>query len=373
MFSRKSRLLVFSFFAAFLLFGTAPARANERPDAYIAGYISSVLENEMGWSHSEYSINVRDAMVTVRTTRNGSDRGAAHERIARIQGLRRITIVAGEGSDPIQPGLLENFVERTLGISSDLVYFPPADVFRPLVADPKEPSFYLSLRHYDSKSVDGTVGAAGYGGTFGLIRNPGRRPGDGFQIGLGGGLFALFDLEEPSTDLINADYTIALPLTYRSGWFSTRLRLYHQSSHLGDEFVLKNSAPRINLSFESIELLVAADLFEEAARVYAGGEYLYNRDPSSFDPGVLTAGVDIIGNEVWLGVGRPLVAAGVKALQENDWDAGLTVRTGVQFGTARSPERTLRLLLEYFTGHNPNGQFYQDQTDYLGAGLYLGF
>ena len=53
-----------------------------------------------------------------------------------------------------------------------------------------------------------------------------------------GNVYAQFDLNRPSYDLINADYLIGLPLTFRFDRFSGRARLYHQSSHLGDEFVL---------------------------------------------------------------------------------------------------------------------------------------
>ncbi len=47
-----------------------------------------------------------------------------------------------------------------------------------------------------------------------------------------------FDLSAPSSDLINTDYVVGVPLSWRSGGWSTRVRLYHQSSHLGDEFLL---------------------------------------------------------------------------------------------------------------------------------------
>jgi hypothetical protein len=43
-----------------------------------------------------------------------------------------------------------------------------------------------------------------------------RHPGDGVQLDAEGAVFAQFDYEAPSKDLINADYTIGFPLTFRT-------------------------------------------------------------------------------------------------------------------------------------------------------------
>ena len=48
--------------------------------------------------------------------------------------------------------------------------------------------------------------------------------------------------------------------------------------------------------------------------------------------------------------------------QENGWDADLSVRAGLQFdGVLLS--RNMQLLLEYFHGHSPNGQFYKQRIE----------
>jgi hypothetical protein len=78
-------------------------------------------------------------------------------------------------------------------------------------------------------------------------------------------------------DLINADYIIGFPLSNRNGPWSARARLFHQSSHLGDEFLLQPQKPelkatRINLSFETIELLGALEW--EGLQFTAGPSYI---------------------------------------------------------------------------------------------------
>ena len=152
---------------------------------------------------------------------------------------------------------------------------------------------------------------------------------------------------------------------------SYRARVYHQSSHLGDEFLLRRRPERQNLTFESLELLAAADVGQ--GRFYGGGEFILSRQPSSFDRGILSGGFDFIGARPMFGIGRPVLAVGLKSVQESHWNVGLTGLVGVQFGAANTPDRTLRFVVEGFTGKNPHGQFYQDKADYLGVGMYLGF
>ncbi len=93
-------------------------------------------------------------------------------------------------------------------------------------------------------------------------------------------MFALFNLDAPSSDLINADYWIGLPISYRKGPWSYVLRFYHQSSHLGDEFILGNpGVDRVNLSYEDMELLVSYEW--ERWRLYGGGGYLLGQRAGS--------------------------------------------------------------------------------------------
>ncbi len=154
---------------------------------------------------------------------------------------------------------------------------PSTQLFAPLRADPKEARFFVSALQTDSALRDTTVGAVGFGEHFGLVRRE-TASGEGWQLGISGAVFAQFDLEAASSDLINADYVIGLPLTWRRGDWSGRLRLYHQSSHLGDEFLLSAQPQRVNLSFEAVEAIVAYDFGN--LRLYGGGETLFDRDPA---------------------------------------------------------------------------------------------
>jgi hypothetical protein len=157
------------------------------------------------------------------------------------------------------------------------VGFPQDQIFCALAADPKEPRSFVSFVRGKFRTLDDPTGrntniaAVGLGDNFGLVRWGASRPGDGVQLDVIGSIFAQFDVGSPSNDLINADYIVGFPLTIRRRGFSARVRLYHQSSHLGDEFLLRDEEfQRENLSFESVELILSQEV--GPLRAYIGTE-----------------------------------------------------------------------------------------------------
>ena len=258
------------------------------------------------------------------------------------------------------------------------VPLPRGDVFCPVLADPKGLRSFVSYLRGDADEFATNVGSVGISDAFGLVRFGGRRPGSGVQVSLAGGVFAQFDLGTHSYDLINADYLIGLPVTVRVGGSSARLRVYHQSSHLGDEFLLRADRPdRENLSFEALELLLSQDV--GALRVYGGGEYFINREPRSLPLKLGHAGVELrpqasvrFGN---LGTARFVAAGDVKTVAEQEeWEVGVSARVGVEVGRAREgtvPSRRWSLLYEFYEGPSPYGQFFQNDVRLMGVGFHF--
>jgi hypothetical protein len=260
--------------------------------------------------------------------------------------------------------------------ASGTIGFPQDQIFCPLLADPKEPRSFVSwlrgtFRSLDDPSgADTTIGSVGIGDSFGLIRWNGSEGGDGIQLDLVGSIFAQFDLGAPSNDLINADYIIGLPLTFRKDGFSIRTKVYHQSSHLGDEYLLRSEdIERENLSFESFEFLASQEI--SALRVYGGGERVFHREPDSVAAKVLHAGAKIRTPRA----GAQFVAGlDVKTSEIHDWSVATSGRIGVQFtrsGPGDHPARLITLMLEIYEGPSPYGQFFQDDISYIGVGLHF--
>jgi hypothetical protein len=239
-----------------------------------------------------------------------------------------------------------------------------------LIADPKQPRFFASVYDYESEADGFTMASVGYGEDFGVIRRGNPSDSGAFQLGIVGGLFAQFNMDARSNDLINTDYIIGFPLEYRYQSFSVRTRLYHQSSHLGDEFLLKSDTDRINLSFESLELLGSYEYADW--RVYGGGEYLIHRYPRDLDRSSLHGGLEYIGGEGLGDVGTLVGGLDYKSYREHDWAGALSLKIGVELHRPDRIKRHVRLLLESYDGHSPFGQFHRREIEYYGLGLYLG-
>ena len=252
-------------------------------------------------------------------------------------------------------------------LAFDVQALPEQVLFAPLLADPRQPRFSMSYQRYRILGETFNAGSVAFGEYFGLASGFLGANGSS-QVGLQGAVFALFNLDAASNDLVNADYWIGIPITYRYGRWSYLLRLYHQSSHLGDEFILGNPGiARVNLSYEDLEGLVSYEW--EYARLYGGGGTLLASEPAlarpharlGFEfirPGIahdidLLSGVDIQGSE------------------ELDWELSRSFQLGL--GLRKSGNRRVRLMLEYFRGHSPNGQFFREHVRYSGVGLYFGF
>jgi len=178
-----------------------------------------------------------------------------------------------------------------------------------------------------------------------------------------------------SLDLVNADYTVGLLASYRTGRLSGFFRLRHQSSHLGDEFILNSQTPvnRVNLSFEEVDLKLSYDV-ASWFRIYGGGGMLVGRDPKDLKRGTSQVGVELTSPwTLWDGKVRPVAYVDAQANERSNWKVANSVKAGIQFEDARIGDRKLQLLAEYFSGPSPNGQFYAQNTEWIGLGLHLYF
>jgi hypothetical protein len=253
----------------------------------------------------------------------------------------------------------------------ETIHLPLGDLFRPLLADPKEPHFYLSYRYYVYQSQSINAASGGYGEIFGINRYVDRADGSAWQINFGGGAHAQFNLDMPSRALVNTDYTIGFPVSYRKGPASVRLTLYHQSSHLGDEFLLQTKTNRMEFSYEALNVISSREWSEW--RVYGGGEYLLHKVPNELRPWAGQCGVEYYGNGPVLGRGRIVGGLDLKIDQEHDWAVNGSFKTGLQFDSSEPNGRYIRVLAEGYRGFSPHGQFYVNRISYWGMGIALGF
>jgi len=258
----------------------------------------------------------------------------------------------------------------------ETILFPEGPLFYAPLASPKEPRTHVTWLTLHLPGDSFNIGSVGFGDSFGLVRWPGWGEADTWQFGISGAVLAQFNLESDSMDLINADYIIGLPLSYRNGPWSARARVFHQSSHLGDEFLLLPQRPeltqtRVNLSFETIELLGGWEW--EGIRLSAGPSYIFHTD-TPLKRFSVQGGIDYLSTTpVYRPTMRLFASVMCHAWEETDWNPDVSAKAGINIRSPYTEKRAIQVFGEYYHGNLPFGQFYKLLANYYGAGINISF
>ncbi len=365
------------------LWTPVPASAAPPDDAYVAGYAAAVLEREFNLSVP--SLRVRGGALTVaESDLAGADRALLVTTLSRIPGVNQVEVLTAPALAPSASsgtrGSVRGDVPEGTPASDEarpattleyqIHWLPGSILFKPLIADPRWPHFSAAYQYYISNRQFADVAAVSFGETLTIYRN--RFQDVLWELGIQAGVFAFFNLDAASKDLINADYLAAAVAGFRWKDVSALARIYHQSSHLGDEFLLANSSvQRINLTYEGADLRLSYE-FWPGLRIYGGGGGIFDQEPSDLKRWYAEGGIEF--RSPWPAGARirPVFGVDVQTRQQNDWSPDLSARAGVEFLGALY-DRNVQLLLEYFSGHSPNGQFYKDKIDYIGLGVHFHF
>jgi hypothetical protein len=367
---RRTDLALVLILATASLVVAAPA-----DDGYIEGYAAAVLRREFALAAP--SLRVQQGVITIDAADLASvDQAAVLAQLQRIPGVARVEVRPAGAPPPAvtpppapQPAPPAAQPPR-LPPDQQIGLLPGGVIFKPLIADPRWPHFSAAWQHYFGDPQFKDAAAVSFGESFAIYRT--KLGPTWWEIGLQAGVFSIFDLNASSFDLVNADYMVGIPLSFRYEDLSMQLRVLHQSSHLGDEFLLRTRTNRINLSYQKVDLKVSYE-FRELLRVYGGGGGLFGQEPSSLDPWSIQYGLELTSPwparpSRW----RPIAAVDVQQHQENDWSPDVSARAGIEIDGVLLT-RKLQFLLEYFDGHSPNGQFYKDRVQYLGLGAHFHF
>jgi len=375
--------------AAIVLAAATTLYAAEADDRYIAGYAAAVLEREFALKSE--GLVVVDGEVRYPNRGFGTlEREQLIKSLGSISGVKRVVLVDNTPvakdpsipkTQPVKVASAVGAVPQPVAPASDApltLYLSSGRLFEPLIADPRWPHFYASYNHY-SQSGDanlGNVASVGFGETISIIRK--AYPNDfRWEAGIQAGVFAIFDLDSSSFDLVNADYFVGPYAAMRYNDFSLLTRVYHQSSHLGDEYILRNNidgSQRVNVSYEAVDLIASYEL-PKGFRVYGGAGYLFDQEPANIDPWYLQYGIEWRSPWTFGGRGgiRPVIAGDVQNREQNDWDFDYSIRAGLQFEDPGRFSQRMMLMLEFYDGNSPNGQFYTDRIQFYGVGLHFYF
>jgi hypothetical protein len=250
----------------------------------------------------------------------------------------------------------------------DLHLFPQGLIYRSYMAGAKE-SRFRTVWHEEQNGHD--IWDISLGGNVGLLRFGTRgdtRP-EGMQLGIEGAGLTRLDRDN-EYDVAATDYRFGIPLTWGDSIYQTKLAYYHLSSHVGDEFILKN--PTFNRVNYSRDVFVwGHSLYpSDSLRVYAEMGYAFYTDVS--EPWEFQFGVDWGPGGRTGARGAPFAAFNGHLREEVDFGGNVVVQTG--WAWRRSPATGLyRIGLEYYNGKEDQFSYFNDSVQKIGVGMWYDY
>lgn len=261
------------------------------------------------------------------------------------------------------------------------IWFPESPpLFRPFIADPLQVTYSCGWRFNDHVLARHVIDVS-YGDTFGIYRwcNIWFFNGD-LEVDIEGALWAVFDPLHQESPLINANYYVGFPIMYAFGNWAWRLRLYHISTHIGDEFLLLHKHfHRKNPSAQYFDAFVSYQITNDI-RLYGGVGWICMQDKSfCYGDWYIETGLELRLHELGYRdycnrlYGTPIYGMHFRLLQYFKHHIDATYVLGYEWGKVSGLRRKVRIFLEYHDGYSVEGQFCKKATNYLSIRASYGF
>jgi Protein of unknown function (DUF1207) len=246
--------------------------------------------------------------------------------------------------------------------------FPPVRSFELPEASPRVHGLVgrlLSARRGDSRFGQEHEGEVVLGENFPLVTLKGG--GNPIVLGLGSQVYGRFSLTDPKSALISTDWVVSMNTTaaFRS-WLLT-LEVYHESSHLGDEYGDRFPDDRVDWTRE---VLAAWTSYTAGVwRFTAGASYVL-MDELKLPAPAGAFGIDYHGKSRRFmgGQVRPIAGLFAEAEAATRWRVSTSAKLGLAFATG--PENhDISLGLIGHNGLSTQRQFFRQESQYVGLEL----
>jgi hypothetical protein len=370
---------------------SVPLEVQAATDPYFEGYIQALVD--MHYAEYRVVVLVKDREVWLANLpKNKLIANSIVSFVKDVPGVKEVHVL--NGVPPENEELREKYVRRP---QINGIWFPQmTELFQPLIAAPRQISYTIGYRSGDrvcgNKAVDISLGD-----DFAVYRWLDVMWNGDLQIGIDAGIWSVFNMD-PShpniaggTELVNTDFYVGVPLTYARDKWSFRLRGYHISSHLGDEFLVNHpgfvnvngpnkdnpNRVRVNPSFEAIDFATSYQV-SEVLRIYAFPGVIVQSDESfPWKPLYIEYGTEVrfLGMKFYKQklYGTIYIGLHWRNYQELDWNFDGTYRIGYEFSKLQGIGRKFRFYIEYHHGYSLEGQFSKDRTHYMQYNLSYGF
>ncbi|NGX63409.1 MAG: hypothetical protein KR126chlam6_00820 [Candidatus Anoxychlamydiales bacterium] len=347
-------------------------------DQYFEGYLQALVD--MHFYEYKVVVLVKDRNVWLANMpKNEMIANSISSFLRDVPGVKRVAII--NGVPPEEMKEREKYVNRP---KIGGIWFPQTTaLFQPMLANPRQVTYSIGYRGND-KVAGRTAVAVSLGDDFPIFRWLDIFNGHGdLQFGIESGIWSVFNMR-PSpnigsgTALFNTDFYVGIPLVYSINKWAWRFRLYHISSHLGDEFLVNHpSFDRKNPSFETFDVFFQYQALE-ALRFYAGAGFILHSDNTfPMKHYYVEYGFEarFLGSKIYYHnlFGTFFVATYWRNWQLNDMNFDGTYLIGYEWSKLQGIGRKIRIFGEFHHGFSPDGQFMNQRTNYWSIKVAYGF
>jgi hypothetical protein len=222
----------------------------------------------------------------------------------------------------------------------------------------------ISARRGDSRFGQEQEGEVVLGENFPLVSlQGGRRP---IVLGFGSQVYGRFSLTDSKSALISTDWVVGINTTAVLSAWALTLEIYHESSHLGDEYGDRFPADRLDWTREV--LAGWASYGAGVWRVTAGASYVLDDQLRLPAPGG-SLGLDYRGRSRrgLSGQVRPIAGVFIQADAATNWRVSSSAKLGVAFAAGDSHDISLGLIAH--DGLSTQRQFFRQESQYIGMEL----
>lgn len=251
----------------------------------------------------------------------------------------------------------------------ELQLLPKGLLYHSYLAGEKEPRFNAVWLNETGR---GLVWETQLGGRIGLMKYTNFNEDDprAWQLDMEGGAQARVDPQQKS-DLEAADFRFGLLSTWRFGRNAYKAGYYHLSSHVGDEFLLRNPGfLRLNYVRDSAIFGVTHYLTDDM-QIYGEIGYAFGHEggaePLEFQYGWQYTPLYAYGLK-----GAPYIAINGHTREDFNWITSINTVAGWQW-RGEETNHLFRLGLQYYTGPALQWQFAGRNETLCGAGLWFDY
>lgn len=250
---------------------------------------------------------------------------------------------------------------------------PKDRLFQPILLDPTEAQAFGSVVAFreNNEPADLIYLPFAFGFYKGLARwgNEGRSE-FGFDVSAHTQFEWTFVEGVSERNMRNVDYRVSCLFHHRvDEWQSFRIRFFHVSSHLGDDYMIRNGISSYFPNPTNYEQLDFLWSFTEGGLRYYGGAGMVVRPETIRKRFSAQAGFFY---EKGIPSKWPLGffgGADLKLMAEHDFNPGLKVGAGLRVGEPRG--HPVRFMIEFFRGNLPYSPLESSEVAWLGMGVYF--